>query len=64
MVILPHMDRHIVFKCPATGMNVQHRLVAAPADAPETHVSVSCPACARLHLINRSTGKLLGEHQR
>jgi len=55
------MDRDIVFKCPQTGMNVQHRLAAEPADSPETHVSVACPACAGLHLINRSSGKLLGE---
>jgi predicted RNA-binding Zn-ribbon protein involved in translation (DUF1610 family) len=58
------MDRHIMFKCPQTGMNVQHRLAAAPADAPDLHVSVACPACARLHLINRSTGRLLGGQQR
>ncbi|WP_262049048.1 hypothetical protein [Bradyrhizobium sp. Bra78] len=39
-------------------MNVQHRLGDEPADL--THVSVSCPACTRLHLIDRATGKLLG----
>lgn len=55
------MDRQIVFKCPQTGLNVQHRLTAEPGDAPDTHISVSCPACTRLHLINRATGKLLGE---
>jgi hypothetical protein len=55
------MDRHIVFKCPQTGMNVQHRLTAEPTDAKDTHDSVTCPACARLHLINRTTGRLLGE---
>ncbi len=55
------MDRQIVFKCPQTGLNVQHRLAAEPSDAPDMHVSVSCPACTRLHLINRATGKLLGE---
>lgn len=55
------MDRHIVFKCPQTGMNVQHRLGDEPADL--THVSVSCPACTRLHLIDRATGKLLGDRR-
>jgi hypothetical protein len=55
------MDRQIVFKCPTTGMNVQHELPGAPSEAPDTHVSVICPACTRLHLINRATGKLLGQ---
>ena len=55
------MDRQIVFKCPQTGMNVQHRLGDEPAD--HTHVAVSCPACTRLHLIDRSTGKPVGDRQ-
>lgn len=55
------MDRHILFKCPQTGMNVQHRLEDVPAD--RTHVSVPCPACTRLHLIDRATGKLLGDRR-
>ncbi|WP_194390875.1 hypothetical protein [Bradyrhizobium sp. CCBAU 51765] len=55
------MDRQIVFKCPQTGLNVQHRLTDEPSD--RTHVSVSCPACTRLHLIERSTGKLLGDRR-
>ena len=57
------MDRHIVFKCPQTGMNVQYRLAAERADAADTHDSVVCPACTRLHLINRATGRLLGERR-
>jgi hypothetical protein len=44
-------------------MNVQHRLTAEPTDGADTHVSVVCPACTRLHLINRSTGKLLGDRE-
>jgi hypothetical protein len=55
------MERQIVFKCPQTGLNVQHRLTEAPEDGAEIHVSVPCPACTRLHLINPVTGKLLGE---
>ena len=56
------MDRQIVFKCPQTGLNVQHRLTDEPGD--RTHVSVSCPACTRLHLIERTSGKLVGERRR
>lgn len=45
-------------------MNVQHELTATPSDTPDTHVSVVCPACTRLHFLNRTTGKLLGERPR
>jgi hypothetical protein len=56
--------RHVIFKCPHTGMNVQHRL-ATEAESDHQHVSyetVVCKACSRLHFINRSTGKVLGQH--
>jgi hypothetical protein len=58
------MGRHILFKCPRLGTNVQHWL---PATSPEDeassnyHVSVVCLACTRLHFIHKETGKLLGE---
>ena len=56
------MSRPIIYKCPQTGMNVQHWLPAAPDDEPKgTHRSVLCAACRRLHFINNLTGKLLGE---
>jgi hypothetical protein len=55
------MDRQIVFKCPQTGMNVQYRLIAVADDAADTYVSVACPACTRLHLISRTTGRLISE---
>jgi hypothetical protein len=55
------MDRQIVFKCPRTGMNVQHRLDDEPGE--RTHVSVPCPACTGLHLLDRSTGKPLGDRR-
>jgi hypothetical protein len=58
------MNRQIVFKCRQTGMHVQYQLAATPAESTCTHVSVQCPACTRLHLINRSTGQTLGEHPR
>jgi hypothetical protein len=42
-------------------MNVQHWLADTPADDADTHAPVRCPACTKLHFINTSTGKLLGE---
>jgi hypothetical protein len=52
-----------VFKCPRSGMNVQHRFADESApDGPHcTYETVLCQACSRLHFINRSSRKLLGE---
>jgi hypothetical protein len=56
------MDRHIIFKCPRTGLNVQHRLPpASDDDRRATYQSVVCAACSQLHFVNEVTGKLLGE---
>jgi hypothetical protein len=56
---------NIIFKCPRTGMNVQHWLADEPApDDPQcTYETVVCQACSRFHFINRSSGKLLGENE-
>jgi hypothetical protein len=55
------MERLIIFRCPATGLDVQTLL---PADEEENkdrrYESLSCPSCTKLHFINRKTGKLLG----
>lgn len=56
------MDRHIIFKCPRTGLNVQHRLEAVAEDnTSNAYRSVYCQACTQVHFIHRETGKLLGE---
>lgn len=59
--VLPRMGHHIIFKCPQTGINVQHWLADTEEGEKETHVSVVCQACNRLHFINSSTGNLLGK---
>jgi hypothetical protein len=58
------MDRNIVFKCPRTGMNVQHRLSCVPADAADaenTHLWVTCLACGSVHFVNSTTGRPLAD---
>nr|WP_061029485.1 hypothetical protein [Bradyrhizobium sp. CCH5-F6] len=55
------MERNIIFKCPRTGMNVQHWLSGTTSDAAETHVPVRCPACASLHFVSLASGKMLSE---
>lgn len=60
--ISSHMGRHILFKCPRLGTNVQHWLPeTSPEDGPNAYRSVVCLACTRLHFIHKETGKLLGE---
>jgi len=57
------MDNNFVFKCPRTGMNVQHSLdERLRAEQPESvYEAVVCKACTGLHFINRTNGKLLGQ---
>jgi hypothetical protein len=52
----------LIFRCPTTGMNVQAWFADdVSAGNSETYESVTCPACKRIHLVNRSTGKTLGD---
>jgi hypothetical protein len=53
---------NLMFKCPRTGLNVQHWLAdEAASDVRSTCEPVVCQACTRLHFVNKSNGKLLGE---
>jgi len=55
------MPEPILFKCPSTGLNVQHWLPDINDDKKDCYSSVMCPACAKLHFIHNRTGKRLGE---
>jgi len=57
------MVSHFVFRCPRTGLNVQHSLEEKPAAKEQdgSYEAVVCNACTGLHFINRQTGKLLGQ---
>jgi hypothetical protein len=59
------MQRFLVYRCPNTGMNVQASFVLKDGDEPEDrselYETANCPACGSVHLVNRSTGKLLRE---
>jgi hypothetical protein len=51
-----------IYRCPTTGLDVQGLFAdSAPADNTETYESVSCPVCTRVHLVNRTTGRTLGD---
>lgn len=58
------MRRQILFNCPRTRMNVQLSLddEAPKCRKPEyTYAAVPCPACMSLHIVNSTTGKMLGD---
>jgi RNase P subunit RPR2 len=47
--------RNLIFVCPVTGQNVQHRLEAG---SEHEYEAVTCLACAGVHFINKS-GRIL-----
>jgi hypothetical protein len=54
-----------LYQCPNTGKHVQGWIADDPAeddpdDDADTYRSLACLACARVHLINPRTGKVLG----
>jgi hypothetical protein len=53
---------NFLFTCPSTKLNVQHWWDEDDAAAPDNeYEAVTCKACARLHFINRNTGKVWDE---
>jgi hypothetical protein len=56
---------NLIFRCARTGLNVQ---VWLPDEKPtgqteyaDSYEAVTCPACARVHLVNKTTGKMLSD---
>jgi hypothetical protein len=50
-----------LYRCPKTGLKVQEWLADdTSGDDDGVYETVTCLACTRVHLINRSTGKVLG----
>jgi hypothetical protein len=56
---------NLIFRCVRTGLNVQVWLPeAAPTDRTDSYEVLTCPACARIHLVNKTTGKMLGDKEK
>jgi hypothetical protein len=50
-----------LYRCPNTGLNVQGWVADDPTERDkETYETVTCTACTRLHVVNPSTGRVLG----
>jgi predicted RNA-binding Zn-ribbon protein involved in translation (DUF1610 family) len=55
---------NLVFRCARTGANVQVWLTQAPTpDDEHSYEAVPCPACGRTHLVNKQTGRILGDRE-
>jgi hypothetical protein len=52
---------HILFTCATTSMQVQQWLEDGEDATENEYELIACPACTRLHFLNRKTGKLLGQ---
>jgi hypothetical protein len=51
----------VVFRCPFTGLQVQGWFADdSSGNGGESYEGVVCTACRQLHLVNPSTGKVLG----
>jgi len=55
------MMANFVFRCTATGLNVQHQLDDDPDISENEYEAITCLACTKLHFLNRKTGKILGQ---
>jgi hypothetical protein len=51
----------LTFRCALTAAEVPVPFSPDPESDPNTYEYVVCPACSRSHLVNRSTGKLIGD---
>jgi hypothetical protein len=55
----------LIYRCARTGMNVQIQVPDfEPTGYPDSYETVVCPACARIHLVNKKTGRLLSDHEK
>ena len=55
----------LIFRCAQTGMNVQVWLPETePTERTDCYEPVACPACTRLHLVNKFTGKMLSDKEK
>jgi hypothetical protein len=51
-----------IYRCPTTRLNVQGWFADEVGDDEETaYETVTCLACSQVHLVNRATGKVLGQ---
>jgi hypothetical protein len=50
-----------IYRCPATGYNVQAFVADDPTKGAEAYRSITCTVCGRVHLVNPKTGRVVGD---
>ena len=50
-----------LYRCPNTGYRVQGFVADETSDDPESYEAITCIVCQRVHLVNPTTGKVVGE---
>jgi len=53
-----------LFRCPNTGYRIQGFVADDASDDPDTYEPVVCALCQRVHLVNPTTGVVLGEDEK
>jgi hypothetical protein len=59
--VISSLMANFIFRYPATSLNVQHQTDDDPDISENEYVGIMCPACTKMHLLNRKTRKLLGQ---
>ena len=53
-----------IYKCPMTGRKVQGWFAdEPPANETDSYETVKCLACNQMHLVNRTTGRTIGQDE-
>jgi hypothetical protein len=52
-----------IYRCPVTGYNVQAFVADDPTKVADAFRSMTCTVCARVHLVNPKTGKVVGDRE-
>jgi hypothetical protein len=53
--------RTFLYRCPTTGFQVQGYSPEQTSGDADAYEVVTCTVCARVHLVNSATGKVLGD---
>jgi hypothetical protein len=52
-----------IYRCPTTALNVQGWFADEVVDDETAYETVTCLACSQVHLVNRVTGRVLGNDE-
>ena len=55
-----YMMAQFLYRCPNTGQLVQGWSAEEMPEGDDSYDSVTCLACAQLHFVNRTSGRVLG----